>query len=112
MPKRLRNDGDGGERSARRKRPSKTVPSTGSATPASTASPSRASSIHSGNTRDKSSSENTLSIKDLAQEVLKMVENEDGAELMILELMRKYSFSLTRLKELLRGKLDTLESLV
>ena len=30
--------------------------------------------------------------------------NADSAELMILELMHKYSFSFPRLKELLRGK--------
>jgi hypothetical protein len=37
---------------------------------------------------------------------LKIVNNADSAELMILELMNKYSFSFTRLKELLRGRLS------
>src|ERR1700722_17051626 len=47
---------------------------------------------------------NTLRGKDLVQEALKIVHNADTAELMILELMDKYSFSFPRLKELLRGK--------
>ena len=35
---------------------------------------------------------------------MKMVENKDSAELMILELMRRYSFSLSLLQDLLRRK--------
>jgi len=46
----------------------------------------------------------TLTGKELAREALKIVNNADSAELMILELMDKYSFSFARLKELLRGK--------
>jgi hypothetical protein len=48
----------------------------------------------------------TLTNRELAREALKIVNNADSAELMILELMNKYSFSFTRLKELLRGKLS------
>jgi len=51
-------------------------------------------------------SSNTLSGRELAREALKIVNNAESAELMILELMDKYSFSFTRLKELLRGKLS------
>jgi hypothetical protein len=47
---------------------------------------------------------NTLKGRELAQEALKIVNNADTAEVMILELMDKYSFSFARLKELLRGK--------
>jgi hypothetical protein len=47
---------------------------------------------------------NTLRGKELIEEALKIVNNADTAELMILELMNKYSFSFPRLKELLRGK--------
>ena len=47
---------------------------------------------------------NTLKDRELAQEVLKIVNNANTAELMVLELMNKYSFSFSRLKELLRGK--------
>jgi hypothetical protein len=47
---------------------------------------------------------NTFGGKELIEEALKIVNNADTAELMILELMNKYSFSLPRLKELLRGK--------
>jgi hypothetical protein len=52
-------------------------------------------------------SSSTLKGKELAQVALKIVNNADTAELMILELMDKYSFSFPRLKELLRGKLVT-----
>jgi hypothetical protein len=51
-------------------------------------------------------SSNTLNGRELAREALKIVNNAESAELMILELMDKYSFSFTRLKELLRGKLS------
>jgi hypothetical protein len=61
-------------------------------------------SLDSGDIRDSSSSEKSLSAAALVQEVLKMAKNRDRAELMILELMREYSFSFPRLKELLRGK--------
>lgn len=47
---------------------------------------------------------NTLSGIKLVQEALKIVHNTHTAELMILELMHKYSFSFPRLKELLIGK--------
>ena len=40
----------------------------------------------------------------LVQEVAKMVENKDNAELMILGLMRRYSFDLSLLQKLLRRK--------
>jgi hypothetical protein len=50
------------------------------------------------------SGEKSLSSAALVKEVSKMVENENQAELMILELMREYSFNFSRLKELLRGK--------
>jgi len=53
------------------------------------------------------SSEKTLSSWALLQEVLKMAENEDTAELMILELMRKYSFRFSRFKDPLRRMLTT-----
>src|SRR4051794_18183527 len=46
----------------------------------------------------------TLSGPALVQEVMKMVENKDNAELMVLELMRRYSFSLSLLQDLLRRK--------
>jgi hypothetical protein len=57
----------------------------------------------------------TLSGPALVQKVMKMVENKDNAELMVLELMRRYSFSLSLLQDLLRRKatqaLKSLESL-
>ena len=59
-----------------------------------------------------SDSNESLSSEVLIQEVLKMVENKDKAELMLLELMGKYSFSFPRLKELLTRKLIIFESLV
>ena len=40
----------------------------------------------------------------LVHEVAKMVENKENAELMILELMRRYSFDLSLLLKLLRRK--------
>ena len=54
----------------------------------------------------------SLSGEALVQEILKMVENKDKAELMLLELMRAHSFSFPRLKELLTRKLIIFESLV
>ncbi|KIX05927.1 uncharacterized protein Z518_03901 [Rhinocladiella mackenziei CBS 650.93] len=48
------------------------------------------------------SDENSLTDQALVQEVLKIVANESKAKVMILESMRKYSFNLLRLKELLR----------
>ena len=50
------------------------------------------------------SSRRTLNHRELAREASKIVNNADSAELVILELMDKYSFSLPRLKELLTGK--------
>jgi hypothetical protein len=47
----------------------------------------------------------SLSSGELVQQVLKMVKNRDRAELIILELMREYSFSYHHLKDLLRGTL-------
>jgi hypothetical protein len=47
-----------------------------------------------------SDSNESLSGEALVQEVLKTVKNKYAAELMVLELMRQYSFSFTRLKEL------------
>jgi hypothetical protein len=59
-----------------------------------------------------SDSNESLSSQALVQEVLKLVKNKDKAELMVLELMRMYSFSFPRLKELLTRKLIIFESLV
>jgi hypothetical protein len=70
------------------------------ATPSET--PSIAMSEHQGDGSHGGS--NTLKGRELAQEALKIVNNADTAELMVLELMDKYSFSFPRLKELLRGK--------
>jgi hypothetical protein len=56
------------------------------------------------NTGNSHGGSNTLEGRELVQEALKIVHNTNTAELMILELMHKYSFSLPRLKELLRGK--------
>lgn len=67
-------------------------------------------SLDSGNSGR--SSEKNLSNRALVQEVLKIVENEDKAELMVLELMRKYSFNFSRLKDLLKRKLTALKSFV
>jgi hypothetical protein len=67
-------------------------------------------SLDSGN--NDNNGEKSLSSAALFEEVLKMVANKHKAELMILELMREYSFSFPRLKELLRRKLTGLESLV
>ena len=53
------------------------------------------------------SASNTLGGAELAQEALKIVNNAGTAELMVLKLMKRYSFNLTRLKELLRGKPTT-----
>ena len=63
---------------------------------------------HSDGPQDASEAGNshTLTGRELAREALKIVNNAESAELMILELMDKYSFSFTRLKELLRGKLS------
>ena len=54
----------------------------------------------------------TLNARELVQEALKIVNNAGAAELMVLELMDKYSFSLPRLKELLRGTLVTPFSII
>jgi hypothetical protein len=48
----------------------------------------------------------TLKNSELALEVLKIVDNEASADLMILSLIDKYSFSFSHLKELLRGELS------
>ena len=61
---------------------------------------------------NQSSSHKSLSNEELVQEVLKMVRNKDRAELILLELMRSYSFSFPRLKELLTRKLISFGSLV
>jgi len=50
------------------------------------------------------SREKILSDAALIQEVSNMAENKGKAELMILELMRKYTFNLSRLRELLGRK--------
>ena len=52
----------------------------------------------------------TLSASALVQEVRKMAENNDNAEIMILELMRKYSFDLSHLQTLLRSKTNQPQS--
>jgi len=49
------------------------------------------------------SGKTSLDIAALSEEVLKMV-NKKNAELMILELMRKYNFSLADLRNLIRRK--------
>jgi hypothetical protein len=55
--------------------------------------------------RQKDSSRGkTLSDPALVQEVRKMAENKSKAEIMILELMRKYSFDLSELQKLLNRK--------
>jgi len=56
-----------------------------------------------GRSNDRSR-ETNLSSAALSEEVLKMVENKEKAELMILELMRKYTFSLPDLRKLLTRK--------
>ena len=53
-----------------------------------------------------SSGEKSLSSAALVQKVLEMAENKNQAELMILKLMREYSFSFPLLKELLRRKVN------
>ena len=53
-----------------------------------------------------SSGKKSLGSATLVQKVLKMVGNENQAELMILELMREYLFGFPRLKELLRCKVN------
>ena len=57
-------------------------------------------------TNEPDSSQKSLSGAELSQQVLRMVKNRNRAELMILELMEEYSFSMPRLKELLRGTLS------
>ena len=108
MAKRKRNTNDDDERPAPRKSalarlaantvsakgPSKTMPSFDD-------DDSHGRSDSGGN---GSSGEKSLSVVELVQKVLRMAENKDRAELMVLELMREYSFSFSRLKELLRGK--------
>jgi hypothetical protein len=84
------------------------------ATTASISDPSRAMSTLSpdlDNVHYSGISKKTLPLEALPEEVPKMGKNPGRAGVMILELMSKYSFSLSRLKELLRGKLNTLESL-
>ena len=56
-----------------------------------------------------SSGEKSLSVVALDQRVLRMAD-KDRAELMVLELMRGYSFSFSRLKELLRGIYHSIET--
>jgi len=51
-----------------------------------------------------SSRKKDLSGAALIREVLKIAENEEKAERMILELMEKYNFDFSRLRELLRRK--------
>jgi hypothetical protein len=63
-----------------------------------------------GNSRGDDSK--SLRGKQLVEEALKVVNNPDLAELMILELMGKYSFSLLHLKELLKGELTIHKSLI
>jgi hypothetical protein len=97
-----------------------TAKATANSTPASSTAVSAAASSKpmsrsdSGEHRSPlaSDSNKSLSSQALVQEVLKMVENKDKAELMVLELMRTYSFSFPRLKELLTRKLIIFESLV
>jgi hypothetical protein len=95
LPKRFYEDQDDGEPP----QPRRSVTTAG-------AGPSTAPSDL-GKIREKS-----LSVENLVEEVAKMAKNRDRAELMILGLMEEYSFDFPRLKELLRGKLDTPESLV
>ena len=69
-------------------------------TPSITASGSHDAS-DAGNSHDNG---NTLKGIELVLKALKIVNNAASAELMILDLIDKYSFSFPRLKELLRGK--------
>jgi hypothetical protein len=62
------------------------------------------SSQDASDTGNSHGSSNTLDGRELTQAALKIVDRPDVAEAMILELMHKYSFSIRRLKELLRGK--------
>jgi hypothetical protein len=64
-----------------------------------------ANTISSGDRTDNvRSREKILSDARLIQEVSKMARNKPQAELMVLELMRKYKFDFFRLKQLLRRK--------
>lgn len=53
--------------------------------------------------RSNSSRRELLQDEDLVSQVLKMAATPQKAEITILELMRKYSFSLATLKDLLRS---------
>jgi hypothetical protein len=111
MAKRKRNTNDDDERPAPRKsaRLARLAANTVSAEGSSKTMPSfddddPYGQLDSGS--NSSSGEKSLSNEALVQEVLKMTKNKDKAELMILELMRQYSFSFPRLKELLRRKVN------
>jgi hypothetical protein len=69
-----------------------------------TVSPGDGSYKPSNSADNDRSREKILSDAALIQEVSKMAENKEKAELMILELMRKYTFNLSRLRELLGRK--------
>ena len=101
MAKRKRNTNDdpNNEQSAPRK--SARLASLAANTVSAESSPKTMQSDSGGN---DSSGEKSLSVVELVQKVLRMAENKDRAELMVLELMREYSFDFSRLKELLRGK--------
>jgi hypothetical protein len=59
---------------------------------------------HDASDAGNSHGSNTLNGKELVLEALKIVNNPASAELMILELINKYSFDFPHLKELLSGK--------
>ena len=54
----------------------------------------------------------SLSSGELVQQVLEMVKNRDRADLIILELMGKFSFSYDHLKDLLKGMIAISQLLV
>jgi hypothetical protein len=62
--------------------------------------------IETDGSQDPTSSRKTISPAELVREVLRMTNNRNRAELIVLELMDKYSFSFKDFKELLRGKLS------
>ena len=97
--------------SSSRPTPSTSARGKSSVFPTPTETPSiTTSEHHDDSSQDVSDADNshgssyTLTGRELARKALKIVKNADTAELMVLELMDKYSFRFPRLKELLRGK--------
>src|ERR1700722_11124019 len=75
----------------------------------STVAPPKAVSASASSKTKSRSGKTSLSDEELAMEVLKIVKNKDKAELLVLRLMRAYSFDLADLKMLLTGKLTSFE---